>query len=264
MRLRLPRSRRRYPEENAPPPPRVLILTPMKDARRTLPVYWSLLRRVTYPRGRISLGFLESDSSDGTWDEVQACLPVLQREFRRALAWKRDFGYRIPPGLPRWEDSIQLARRAVLARSRNHLLFHALDDEDWVLWMDADLLDYPPDVIERLLAVGRDVVQPHCVLQYGGPTYDRNAWVDQGRSHMDRLRDHDLVRLDSVGGTMLLVKADLHRDGLIFPPFLYGLDNPLVRRGRGEIETEGLGSLAHDMGIECWGLPNLEVLHHPF
>jgi len=30
---------------------------------------------------------------------------------------------------------------------------------------------------------------------------------------------------------------------------------------RGEIETEGLGIMAHDMGYECWGLPNLEVIH---
>jgi peptide chain release factor subunit 1 len=27
------------------------------------------------------------------------------------------------------------------------------------------------------------------------------------------------------------------------------------------VETEGLGILAHDMGYECWGMPNLEVRH---
>ena len=29
----------------------------------------------------------------------------------------------------------------------------------------------------------------------------------------------------------------------------------------GEIETEGLGMMAHDMGYECWGMPNLEIRH---
>jgi hypothetical protein len=29
------------------------------------------------------------------------------------------------------------------------------------------------------------------------------------------------VRLDGVGGTVLLVRADVHRDGLLFPPFRY-------------------------------------------
>src|SRR5690606_13604009 len=120
------------------------------------------------------------------------------------------------------------------------------------------------DIIERLLATGKDIVQPHCVLEYGGRTYDQNAWADHGRYHMDKLREHDLVKLDSVGGTMLLVKADLHRDGLVFPAFPYGLENERRRPGRGEIETEGLGLMAYDMGYECWGLPNLEIKHQPF
>ncbi len=36
-----------------------------------------------------------------------------------------------------------------------------------------------------------------------------------------------------------------------------------IRRGEhaGEIETEGLGIMAHDMGHACWGMPNLEILH---
>ena len=48
---------------------------------------------------------------------------------------------------------------------------------------------------------------------------------------MDDLRGGpDLVRLDTVGGTVLLVRADVHRDGLIFPCFPYGAANPAVRR----------------------------------
>src|SRR5207237_5940372 len=115
-----------------------------------------------------------------------------------------------------------LGRRAVRASSRNHLLFHALDDEDWVLWLDVDLIEYPPDLVERLLAAGKDVVQPHCVLDHGGPTFDCNGWRDRGRLHLDDLRDEGaLVALDAVGATALLVRGDLHRDGLIFPAFSY-------------------------------------------
>lgn len=244
--------------------PRVLILTPVKDAENSIFLYWSLLYRLTYPRDLISLGFLESDSSDRTYELVEKKLPVLQEDFRRAHLWKRDYGYILPPGTHRHEQSIQMERRRVLAMSRNHLLFHALDDEDWVLWMDVDLLDYPPNIVETLLATGKDVVQPHCVIDHGGPTYDKNAWAEQ-ETHMDSLRDREFVRLDAVGGTMLLVKADLHRDGLVFPPFLYGQANQHVRPGHeGEIETEGLGILAGDMGIECWGMPNLEIRHRSY
>ena len=250
------------PEEAAQ---QVLILTPVKDAAHVLPRYWELLYRLTYPHQSISLGFLEGDSSDRSYDLLRWKIPALQREFRRALLWKRDFGFNLPTGVHRHEEAIQVERRAVIARARNHLLFHALDNEHWVLWIDADLFDYPPDIIDRLLAVGKDIVQPHCVIEYGGPTFDCNAWVDHGRYHMESFRDRDLVQLDAVGGTMLLVKADLHRDGLVFPPFPYGKENKRIRPGHGgEIETEGLGVMAYDMGTECWGLPNLEIRHHPF
>jgi Anp1 len=175
--------------------------------------------------------------------------------------------------VPRWSRDWQVQRRAILARSRNHLLSRALADEDWVLWIDADVLDYPADIVERLLATGKDIVHPHCLIKLRHEpikTFDLNAWRDHGKLHMNDLRaEGDVVPLDSVGGTMLLIKADVHRDGLIFPPFLYGKPNPLVRRNvffpasEGEIETEGLGVMARDMGYECWGLPNLEILHHP-
>ncbi|MGH2443667.1 MAG: hypothetical protein ACRDFX_10975, partial [Chloroflexota bacterium] len=245
--------------------PAVLILTPLKDARDHLKGYTRLLGRLTYPHDRISLGFLEGDSTDQTFQHAQGLLPALNREFRRARLWKKDFGYALPPDMPRGAAPIQRERRTFMARSRNHLLFHALDDEDWVLWLDVDLVEYPADIVQRLLATGKDIVQPHCVLEYGGRTFDGNAWRERGRLHMDDLRSEgDLVELDSVGGTMLLVRADLHRDGLVFPAFGYGVENERIRWDRsepGEVETEGLGMLARDMGYRCWGMPNLEILH---
>ena len=77
----------------------------------------------------------------------------------------------------------------------------------------------------------------------------------------------NLVRLDSVGGTMLLVRADRHRDGLVFPAFPYGLPHPDIRTDNywlGELETEGFGMMAADLGVECWGMPNLEIRHPRF
>jgi Anp1 len=247
---------------------RVLILTPMKDATGHLDDYFALLGRLTYPRRRISLGFLESDSADRTYETLAGRLPALRRRYRRARLWKRDFGFRIPGQYTRWNPAFQVPRRTVLAKSRNHLLFHALDDEDWVLWLDVDVVDYPPDILQRLIAIDRDVVQPHCVTEMGR-TFDHNAWRDEGRLLMNDLRaEGDLVRLHAVGATMLLVRADLHRDGLVFPPYLYGRASPFVRRPNpwlpdtvGELETEGLGLMAMDMGHQCWGMPNLEVRH---
>src|SRR5690606_28563036 len=111
-----------------------------------------------------------------------------------------------------------------------------------------------------------DILHPHCVLVPGGPTFDLNAWAAKGTRTMADMRGQGPVRLDAVGGTMLLVRAALHRDGLIFPPYRYGVPSPTIRDrhpvwGQGEIETEGLAAMAADMGIQCWGLPDVEVIH---
>jgi glycosyltransferase involved in cell wall biosynthesis len=245
---------------------KVLILTPMKSATKHLDAYFSALAKLTYPRRLLSLGILESDSTDGTYADVETRLE--REDFRRKILLKRDFGFQIPPDFARYSAAFQPTRRAILARARNQLLFRALGDEDWVLWLDVDVIAYPHDIVERLLSFGRDILHPHCVTEPGGDTFDRNAWRDGGRQHMSDLRGQELVRLDAVGGTMLMVRADCHRDGLVFPPFFYGGrsrwardPHPLRSHAVGEIETEGLGLLAKDMGIECWGLPDLEILH---
>jgi len=107
-------------------------------------------------------------------------------------------------------------------------------------------------------------VQPHCVQSYGGRTFDLNAWRDKGRLHLEDLRDEGtFAELHAVGGTVLWIRADIHRDGLIFPPFPYGQLNRFIRTREPELETEGLGMMAHDMGHTPWGMPHLEVLHRP-
>lgn len=252
----------------ADPVPRILVLTPMKDATPYLPRYLELLGTLDWPRERLSIGILEGDSRDETAAHLAELKPEFDRRASRVTILSRDYGVRLPEGLPRWAPALQLLRRKTLARARNQLLFRALDDEDWVLWLDVDLVDYPPDSLHRLLATGHDLVMPRCAVVPGGPAFDRNAWGDKGRIDFDNTGGERQIRLDSMGGTMLLVKADLHRDGLVFPPFPYGVPSPRIRDthpiwGAGEIETEGLGIMASDMGVQGWGLCDLEILHTP-
>jgi hypothetical protein len=61
----------------------------------------------------------------------------------------------------------------------------------------------------------------------------------------------DLVPIDGVGGCILLIDADLHRSGLVFPSFIF--DH--------HIETEGLAKMAARMGVQMYGLPSVNVIH---
>lgn len=252
------------------PPGKVLVLTPLKNSADLATAYCECLSHLNYPSELLSLGLLESDSNDDTYNAFDQALSILRAKWNRVDLWKHDFRYVIPPGYSRWEPEVQLQRRKILAQSRNELLRRSLREEDWVLWLDADVIDYPRDIIEQLLSYGKEILHPHCVFDYGGMTFDRNAWRDHGRVHMETLRGQELLApLDAVGGTMLFIRADLHRRGLVFPAEPYGKGNPRARNSDecydpenpGELETEGLGIMASDMKVQCWGLPDLEILH---
>ncbi|KAF3937539.1 hypothetical protein ABW19_dt0200640 [Dactylella cylindrospora] len=118
--------------------------------------------------------------------------------------------------------------------------------------------------------------------------FDRNAWTGFGKrppsSALAKMRagkkypgeerwakaisqlivdttDDDLVKLDSVGGTALYIKAGLVREGLEFPQYLvegteWGKD------GRDGVETEGLCYVAERMGWGCYGLGGRWVTKH--
>src|ERR1700687_3329095 len=87
---------------------KLLVLTPVKDAVAHLARYVELLEAVHYPRALLSLGLLESDSEDGTFEGSRALEPRLAARCRRVHISKRDFGFRMPAGVPRWAPAYQL------------------------------------------------------------------------------------------------------------------------------------------------------------
>jgi hypothetical protein len=262
---------RHPPAPDARPLPKILVATPIKDAVTFLERYFEALLATDYPSRNLALAFVESDSRDATAAVTQRLLERHADRFASTRLLRRDFGLQTNGG--RWETHLQRRRRAVLARSRNLLVEEALGDEDWVLWIDVDVVSWPVDIFRRLLDTAREIVTPHCVREPGGPSYDLNTFVfhdrlrQDGAEHLidgihqpprgatrrylESFRDLDEVELDGVGGTMLLVRADLHRDGLRFP----------ARPYHGFLETEGLAQMARDFGTSCWGLPQVEIVH---
>ena len=250
---------------------RVMIAVPVKNAARFIPGFVDLLKSLDYPHENLSLVFLESDSSDDSSACLQKAAAELRNDYRSVSIFSEDFGYR--PVAERNSVGEQLRRRAILARSRNQLIRKGLQDEDWVLWIDVDVQWWPPQILHCLLAENRDMIVPNCLTPYGDD-FDLNTfkikegmtaadwqpWLRDGllqppkgfgRHYLNELRDHHCVQIDGVGATMLLVRAKLHREGILFPEAPY----------RNYIETEGLSMLAADRGYSSWGLPGAEIIH---
>ncbi|PGH12169.1 hypothetical protein AJ79_04463 [Helicocarpus griseus UAMH5409] len=162
----------------------------------------------------------------------------------------------------------------------------------WVLWLDADIVETPETLIQDLTKHNKPVIVPNCYQRFRDPEtrqmdtrpYDYNSWVDSARSleiaaamgpdeimlegyaelptyrtlmaHLaDKSPNRDIDKimpLDGVGGTALMVKADVHRDGAMFPAF------PFYHM----VETEGFAKMARRLGWKCFGLPNYFVYHY--
>lgn len=242
----------------------------MRNTQKHLGRYFELLSRLDYPGDLLSVGILEGDSTDGTFEALVDLGAHWRHRFAALEVHKLDTGRHWT--VPRWHPSIQYARRSNLAHIRNALIHRCLKNHDWVLWIDADVIDYPPDLIEQLLAGGKDIAAA-CCIKPDGSIFDQNTFnfhpdrsaaqresyrIDGlftppagiGRRYLDTAQS-PWVPVDSVGGTTLLVRGDLHRRGLNFPTYSY----------QGYIETEGLAAMARDMGIECWGARDIKVIH---
>lgn len=272
----------------------VLILTPLA---RFYQEYWDSLLKLDYPHDLISLGFIIPKTKEGNlaYQALQAQVTKTQsgpkaKRFASVTILRQDTESPLQSQdeAERHKIENQKARRAAMAKARNSLLFTTLGPTtSWVLWMDADIVEYPPTLIQDLAAYDVPIIAPNCFQRFYNEDkkandirpYDFNNWVDSQtaqdlgakmgkddillegyremptyRSLMAMMYDPNAdpgskVKLDGVGGATLLVKAEVHRDGAMFPAFaFYHL-----------IETEGFAKMASRLNQEAWGLPNYLV-----
>ncbi|CAN3352636.1 mannan polymerase complexes subunit Mnn9p [Diutina catenulata] len=185
--------------------------------------------------------------------------------------------------------TVQKERRSMMALARNSLLFTTISPKtSWVLWLDADIVETPATLIQDLIKHNKPVVSANVWQRFtndeGKPDirpYDFNNWIEseEGLKLASTLGPEDIIvegyaematyrplmahfydakgdpkaemELDGVGGGAVMVKADVHRDGAMFPSFaFYHL-----------IETEGFAKMAKRLGYSVFGLPNYLVYH---
>ncbi|KAF8468999.1 Anp1-domain-containing protein [Kalaharituber pfeilii] len=273
---------------------KVIILTPLA---RFYDEYWQNLLKLTYPRELTELGFIIPKGREGNLalSKLQDAVHKVQtgkkkEQFAKVTILRQDFDSPISQNeKDRHELSAQKSRRAAMSRARNSLLFSVLrPDISWVLWLDGDIVETPPTLIQDLASHDKALIVPNCYQRYKEKgvskirPYDYNSWHDskealklaetmgkdeillEGYHEMATYRylmtaeydpkgdKHAETPLDGVGGTALLVKAEVHRDGAMFPPFpFYHL-----------IESEGFAKMARRLGYQPYGLPNYLIYHY--
>ncbi|KAF2278668.1 MNN9 protein [Westerdykella ornata] len=274
----------------------VLILTPLA---RFYQEYWDSLLKLSYPHELISLGFIIPKTKEGNqaYAQLQAQVKKTQsgpknKRFASVTILRQDTESPLvsQDEQERHKLEIQKVRRAAMAKARNSLLFTTIGPTtSWILWLDADIVEYPPSLIQDLAAYNVPIIAPNVFQRYYDTEkkamdirpYDLNNWIDSAtakelaakmgkddilvegykdlptyRTLMVYMYDPTAdpgtkVKLDGVGGTFL-VKAEVHRDGAMFPAFpFYHL-----------IETEGFAKMASRLNWESWGLPNYLVYHY--
>ncbi|SCV03226.1 LAME_0H08724g1_1 [Lachancea meyersii CBS 8951] len=272
----------------------VLILTPMQTFHEE---YWNNLLQMTYPRELLELGFIipRTKSGDAALRKLEAAVKKVQlgkkeQRFAKITILRQDSqSFDSLSEKERHDLKVQKERRSAMALARNELLFSTIGPHTaWILWMDADIVETPPSVIQDMTAHDKAVLAANVYQRYKDDNgesqiraYDFNNWAESPTAldMASNMADDEVIfegyaematyrplmayqyeasnpvnietALDGVGGGCTLVKADVHRDGAMFPSFpFYHL-----------IETEGFAKMAKRLGYEVYGLPNYLVYH---
>jgi len=120
-------------------------------------------------------------------------------------------------------------RQAAMSSLRQNMVERHLQDEKWIFWVDADIIDYPANLLEQLIArIDGGIAAPIVIMEgsldepanpagFGpGRFYDVAGFVERGRwarftpPYFDQIGP--VYELESVG-SCYLVNADIYRWG---------------------------------------------------
>lgn len=170
----------------------VLILTPLA---RFYQEYWDNLCALTYPHDLISLGFIIPKGREGNLATQQlqeriakTQAPTNKNRFASITILRQDTEpIVIQSEHERHALDVQKERRAAMSKARNSLLFTTLGPTtSWVMWLDADVVETTPSLIQDLASHNKPIIVPNCFQRYydrekeamNVRPYDFNSWQD--------------------------------------------------------------------------------------
>ena len=281
-------------------PPHLLLLVLTDDhkswgsndagATRTATSFIHLVADTAYPVSRLSVGIMTSSEIA----YLQLTMLLSSTEYARTHAiYHPGFGSHTDRRADRHNDNTQKGRRRTIARLRNFLMLRTLENEDHLIWLDADVYWLSAGIIQKLIQQSRvwqksdveaGLLTARCT-QGDSQNYDKNAWsgprlepttstlvgsfIPQPTLETLFMNDlvkgtsnDDLVRLDSVGGTILYLKAEIVHQGLNFLTYAAVGTTWNSSEGWDGIETEGMCYVAKTLGYGCYGLGGTWLVKH--
>ncbi|KAI4868041.1 glycosyltransferase family 62 protein [Hypoxylon rubiginosum] len=266
-----------------------------RSSRRTIYDFLDMIVSTDLDLTRVSLGLMTASR-----EEFEAAKEaVTPLPFARVALYYRENDGGGPASQIPYEDrhrpEVQRTRRGAIASARNYLTARSLQDEEHVIWVDADIVEFSKGLVQTMIghAQKREDVGILTALcsQTLTANYDKNAWsynrdvplltgpVGDGdletaadtlvetRTYIDELTkgttNDDIVPLDSVGGTILYIKASLLRQGINFPTS-YVVGTTWSHEGWVGIESEGICYMASQLegGGNCFVLGGSHHVRH--
>lgn len=179
----------------------VVLAIPVKNCAKFLPNLMRQIDLLNYPKEHLSLAFVENDSTDTSWLQIQAIEQELRMSpYRSVKIEKRDIGYTLPHE-SRHLDEVQKDRIKAIISVRQHMVDTYLEDNDYLFWIDSDYIYIPPNTISELLRPNLDIVVPLLFLP-GGQLYDHTTCKFEGgvvKKAIELIKENpgvDYVRVD--------------------------------------------------------------------
>lgn len=212
----------------------VLIAAPVRNSSKWIHRFLGCLDALDYPNDRLYFAFLEGDSSDDTFEKLI--------RFARAHSnvWLKKYSVPIEHRIAR------------LAHLRNKILNEAVNEQDYVFWIDSDIVKFPPDMLKRFIAHDLDIIAPYVLIDGQKKFYDTLAFRFGKKRFSPQFpycaagRDGHVFEANSVG-SCYLVKRKVY--------------DANVRYGDQISEQVSFCFTARDKGFKIWVDPKITVLH---
>lgn len=205
---------------------------------------------IKYPKEKITIVFLESDSDDNSFNLLKnEIVPMLLRfNYENVILDKKDMGFKLHPQ-HRHLNNVQTNRLKCLCISRQYIIDRYLSDNDYIFWIDSDYEYIPPKILIKLLSFKVDIIIP-CVRLKNGTLYDTGT--NKSGKRIDKLGNDKLIEVDSLSAHALISRK----------VFVSGIN--YFQEGDTSSIQEGsiISRDAKLKGLKLYVAPKCVIIHH--